>query len=400
MTHAPHLHRRSVLTGLGLALGVDLAFAGRARTQTGQPARKLVFIIARGAMDGLSVTVPWRDPDYARWRGELAVPPPGAPDGALALGEGFGLHPALTGLHGLHAAGQLRFAPAVAIPARVRSHFDAQDVLENGGAGLRAESDGWLNRALQAAGGLSGLAVGAQTPLILRGAAATSSWAPGGRVRGDDRVVSLVQDLYVDDPLLGPALARGLETQAMAADAGAGVGPGGAVRRGDAEALGRSVARLMSGEDGADVVALSVDGWDTHARQAPQLATRLAGLDGLVSGLRDGLGDGWDRTLVVIATEFGRTVRVNGTAGTDHGTGSSLLLAGGALARGGPLGDWPGLAEARLFEGRDLAPTLDVRSVFKGVLRDHLGVDRAALDSRVFPGSAREAPVLEGLVRA
>jgi uncharacterized protein (DUF1501 family) len=208
--------------------------------------------------------------------------------------------------------------------------------------------------------------------------------------------VSLVQDLYVDDPLLGPALARGLETQAMAAEAGAG----GAVRRGDAEALGRSVARLMSGEDGADVVALSVDGWDTHARQVPQLATRLAGLDGLVSGLRDGLGEDWARTLVVIATEFGRTVRVNGTQGTDHGTGSSLLLAGGALAPGGPLGDWPGLAEARLFEGRDLAPTLDVRSVFKGVLRDHLGVDRAALDARVFPGSAREAPVLEGLVRA
>jgi uncharacterized protein (DUF1501 family) len=396
MTHVPHLHRRSVLTGLGLALGVDLAFAGRARAQSGQARPKLVFIIARGAMDGLSVTVPWSDPDYARWRGDLAVRPPGEPDGALALGEGFGLHPALTGLHGLHAAGQLRFAPAVAIPARVRSHFDAQDVLENGGAGLRAENDGWLNRALLAAGGLGGLAVGAQTPLILRGAAPTSSWAPGGRLRGDDRVVSLVQDLYVDDALLGPALSRGLETQAMAADAGAG----GAVRRGDAEALGRSVARLMTGEGGADVVALSVDGWDTHARQAPQLAVRLAGLDGLVAGLHDGLGEGWARTLVVIATEFGRTVRVNGTQGTDHGTGSSLLLAGGALAPGGPVGDWPGLAEGRLFEGRDLAPTLDVRSVFKGVLRDHLGVDRAALDAQVFPGSAREAPVLEGLVRA
>lgn len=396
MTAVPHLHRRSLLTGLGLALGVDLAFTGRARAQTGEAPRKLVFIIARGAMDGLSVTVPWSDPDYARWRGDLAVRPPGEPDGALALGEGFGLHPALTGLHGLHAAGQLRFAPAVAIPARVRSHFDAQDVLENGGADLRAESDGWLNRALQAAGGRAGLAVGAQTPLILRGAAPTSSWAPGGRLRGDDRVVSLVQDLYVDDALLGPALSRGLETQAMAAEAGAG----GAVRRGDAEALGRSVARLMAGEGGADVVALSVDGWDTHARQAPQLAVRLAGLDGLVAGLREGLGEGWARTLVVIATEFGRTVRVNGTQGTDHGTGASLLLAGGALAPGGPVGDWPGLAEGRLFEGRDLTPTLDVRSAFKGVLRDHLGVDRAALDARVFPGSAREAPVLEGLVRA
>lgn len=395
MTHPVQINRRLLLGGL--TAGIGLAYAGRVGAQGGGGRRKLVMIVARGAMDGLSVTVPYGDPNYASLRGALAIPEPGQANGALALSEGFGLHPAMTNLHRMHGAGRMRFAPAVAIPVRVRSHFDAQDVLENGGEGLRAQSDGWLNRALVAAGGggLKGLSIGAQTPLILRGSAETSSWAPGGQVRGEDRIASLLQDLYVDDPMLGSSLARGLETEALAMTMGDTTG---AVRRNDVSGLGQAVARLMTGDQGADVVALSVDGWDTHARQSGQLQTRLAGLDALVGGLETGLGETWDRTVLVVATEFGRTARANGTQGTDHGTASSLLLAGGAIRPGGPIGDWPTLAENRLFEDRDLAPTLDVRSVFKGVLRDHLGVDRAALDAQVFPGSGAEAPTLDGLM--
>ena len=396
MTPSTPINRRLVLGGLGA--GIGLAFAGRVGAQTSASRHKLVVIIARGAMDGLSVTVPYADPYYQAHRGALAIPPPGQPNGALALNEGFGLHPSLTTLHQLYGAGQMRFAPAVAIPVRVRSHFDAQDVLENGGAGLRAQSDGWLNRALLTGGGeggLKGLSIGAQTSLILRGAAETSSWAPGGQVKSDDRIASLLQDLYVDDPILGQSLARGLETEALAMTMGDGTAPS---RRNDVAGLGQSVARLMTGDRGADVVAISVDGWDTHARQTAQLRTRLKGLDALIAGLKTGLGAEWDRTILVVATEFGRTARVNGTQGTDHGTASSLLLAGGALKASGPIGDWPTLADNRLFEGRDLAPTLDVRSVFKGLLRDHLGVDRATLDQRVFPGSAAEAPTLDGLI--
>lgn len=396
MTPSTPINRRLLLGGFGA--GIGLAFAGRAGAQTSAGRHKLVVIIARGAMDGLSVTVPYADPYYQAHRRALAIPPPGQPNGALALNEGFGLHPSLTTLHQLYGAGQMRFAPAVAIPLRVRSHFDAQDVLENGGAGLRAQSDGWLNRALLAVGGeggLKGLSIGAQTPLILRGAADTSSWAPGGQVKRDDRIASLLQDLYVDDPMLGQSLARGLETEALAMTMGDGTAP---PRRNDVAGLGQSVARLMTGDRGADVVAISVDGWDTHARQTAQLRTRLEGLDALIAGLKTGLGAEWDRTILVVATEFGRTARVNGTQGTDHGTASSLVLTGGAMKAGGPIGDWPTLADNRLFEGRDLAPTLDVRSVFKGVLRDHLGVDRAALDRRIFPGSAAEAPALEGLI--
>ena len=391
MTASFQLNRRLFLG----AAGVSLAFAGRASAQSANgPRNKMIVIIARGAMDGLSVTVPYGDANYVSLRGALAIPAPGEPNGALALTEGFGLHPALTGMHDLYAAGQLRFAPAVAIPARIRSHFDAQDVLENGGESLRQESDGWLNRALAASGArFTGLSIGAQTPLILRGSAPTSSWAPGGQIEGGDRIASLLQDLYVDDPLLGTNLARGLETEQMAMVAGDAT-----VRRNDVAGLGAAVARLMTGEQGADLVALSIDGWDTHARQLGQLQTRLAGLDQVVGGLRQGLGDDWNRTVIVVATEFGRTARANGTQGTDHGTGSSLLLAGGALKKGGMVGDWPTLADNRLFENRDLTPTLDVRSVFKGVLRDHMGVDRAALDASVFPGSAVEAPAYAGLV--
>lgn len=393
MTHA-RLNRRALLGAA--SAGIGLAFAGRVASQSRGPANKLVVVIARGAMDGLSVTAPYADPNYVPLRGGLAVPPPGQTDGALALGEGFGLHPALAGLHGLHGRNQLRFAPAVALPVRVRSHFEAQDLLENGGESLQRLDDGWLNRALIAAGGtrLRGLAIGAQTPLILRGEAPVSGWTPGGRVRSSDRIAALLQDLYVDDPMLGQNLARGLATESLVAmDGGSET-----VRRNDVQALGRATAKLMTGPEGADIVAVSLDGWDTHAGQRAQLQTRLTGLDQLVSGLEAGLAEQWAQTVVIVATEFGRTARVNGTQGTDHGTGSSLLLAGGAVKAGGLIGDWPTLADNRLFEGRDLAPTLDIRSVFKGVLRDHFGLDRAALDARVFPDSGAEAPALSGLV--
>jgi uncharacterized protein (DUF1501 family) len=391
---ALNMNRRHLLAAA--SAGVGLAFAGRVAAQTNGPANKLVVVIARGAMDGLSVTVPYADPNYVPLRGGLAIAAPGEANGALALSEGVGLHPALAGLHALYGQDQMRFAPAVALPVRIRSHFDAQDVLENGGEGLRQQSDGWLNRAIVAAGGtsLKGLSIGAQTPLILRGDAPVSSWAPGGLVRDGDRIASLLQDLYVEDPMLGQNLARGLATEQLVSMEGGDQ----RLRRNDVQGLGQAVARLMTGPEGADIVAVSLDGWDTHAGQRAQLQTRLTGLDQLVTGLKDGLGETWSRTAVIVATEFGRTARANGTQGTDHGTGSSLLLAGGAVKRGGPIGDWPTLADNRLFENRDLAPTLDIRSVFKGVLRDHMGLDRAALDARVFPGSAAEAPAMDGLV--
>jgi uncharacterized protein (DUF1501 family) len=147
----------------------------------------------------------------------------------------------------------------------------------------------------------------------------------------------------------------------------------------------------MTQPNGKQVAAVSIDGFDTHANQGAaqgQPATRLAYVDAFLDGLSTELGPSWRDTVVVMATEFGRTARVNGTAGTDHGTASTAILLGGALKPGGIVGDWPTLAQ-----NRDTAPTLDMRGLFKGVLRDHLGVDRAKLDDVVFPGSAGIGPV-------
>jgi uncharacterized protein (DUF1501 family) len=385
----PHLNRRSLLAGMA---GLSVMFAGRSALADEPGRKKLVVVIARGGLDGLSFAPPWGDPDYARLRGALALGAPGADGGALKLDGTFGLHPAMPELHAMALAGEARIAPAVAIPARIRSHFEAQDMLENGSGAVYGLDSGWLNRTLQAMGTTRALSVGAQAPLVIRGAVQAASWAPGPALPQGDRVASILMDLYKDDPLLAPALASGLATDAMASAATGGT----RLARNDVKGLGGAVAKLMTAEGGADVVALSLDGFDTHARQGAatgQLATRLATVDQLFSGLKAGLGPAWKNTVVVMATEFGRTARVNGTLGTDHGTASAALLAGGALKPGGIVGDWPTLSEARLFENRDVAPTLDVRALFKGVLRDHMGVDAAKLDTMVFPDSASAAPV-------
>ena len=388
-TSAPN--RRALLSGLA---GVSLVFAGRAAWASEIACNKLVVIIARGGLDGLSVSPPYGDPNYAALRGPLAYGAPGSgEDGVLKIDDVFGLHPSMPEVHAMILAGEARIAPAVAIPDRIRSHFEAQDMLENGTAKVYAANSGWLNRALQAMGSTRALSVGATAPLVLRGPVQAASWAPGPMLPQGDRVAGLLMDLYKDDPLLAPALASGLSTESMAREAQGGR----PAKGGDVKALGETIARLMVEDGGPDVVAVSLDGFDTHAGQKGQLKGRLTAPDQLIAGLKSGLGPAWRQTAVVMATEFGRTARVNGTGGTDHGTASTVILAGGALKPGGLVGDWPMLAETKLFENRDLAPTLEVRAVFKGLLRDHLGVDRAKLDTLVFPESAAVRPV-EGLV--
>jgi uncharacterized protein (DUF1501 family) len=381
-----------------------------ARALAAPQRRKFVLVILRGAADGLSITPPVGDRAYAPLRRELAIT-----EAALPLDGDFGLHPELKTVHRLIGAGQGRFAPAVAMPAAGRSHFEAQDRLE--AAAGSDVSSGWLNRAMASLGRgapVEGLSVGPVAPLVLRGQVATSSWSPGRAVETAARLPMLVQDLYADDPLLGPALARGLKTEVLAQanlarlavdTADTPEAPNAArlsrTLQGDsreaATRLGDAVAGFMREETGADVVAISLDGFDTHANQAGALSRRLAYLDALIGGLQGGLGQGWGETVVLVVTEFGRTARVNGTLGTDHGTASTALLLGGGLKPGGIIGDWPTLKEARLFENRDLAPTADLRSLFKGVLAEHMGVDRRALDTTIFPDSAKAPPIL-GLV--
>ena len=421
------LSRRSLLTQAA-GLGVTVSFLGGqafAAADGAMAKRKLVVVIARGGMDGLTVSPPIGDPDYVALRGAVAVPA----DQALKLDSTFALHPALASVHALALKGQARIAPAIASPDRARSHFEAQDVLETGAAQVYGVSSGWLNRTLEAMGPktIEGLSVGATAPLILRGKVQAASWSPGKGVDETARLPMLLQDLYRSDPLMGPAFARGLETESMAEAAmtadTASMAPGmglqktanttamasptmtptaeavAAQRKGreDARKLGSTLAGFMAQPGGPRIAALSLDGWDTHAGQVGQLNTRLTYLDAVLDGLNTGLGAEWSNTVVVVATEFGRTARVNGTGGTDHGTGSTALVLGGGLKRGGIIGDWPTLKQDALLENRDVRPSLDMRGLFKGVLAEHMGVDRAALETTVFPDSASAKPV-SGLV--
>ena len=437
MTQPLNLTRRAAL-GAAAGLGIAVTFLGRAAYAASEgplARRKLVVFICRGAMDGLSVSPPIGDANYQALRGELAIAGFGQPNGALKLDDTFGLHPKLQAVHALALKGEARIAPAIATPDRARSHFEAQDVLESGMPAVYGANSGWLNRAMQALSAsrsVHAMSVGPQAPLILRGPIEAASWSPGGYKDRDPRLPQILTDLYAADPLLAPALASGLQTEAMAAvataanatamaprppappapaqqAAGASPDPQAAQRYAaqqlqqaaeQAEKLGDTLARFMLEPNGPQIAAVSLDGFDTHANQGGadgQLASRLKGMDAALDGLSSGLGDQWKNTVVVVATEFGRTARTNGTKGTDHGTASTALLLGGALRKGGIVGDWPTLAEARLFENRDTAPTLDMRALFKGLLAAQFGMDRHTLDTTVFPGSASVAPT-EGLI--
>lgn len=420
------MNRRSLL-GLGVSLGISVNFFGSqafAASEGDLAKKKLVVVICRGGMDGLSVSPPVGDANYAALRGSIAL----KPDQVLKLDETFGLHPALKTVHALAQQGQARIAPAIASPDRARSHFEAQDVLETGAAHVYGTETGWLNRTLEAlapARKVEGLSVGTTAPLILRGKIQAASWSPGKGVDEAARLPTLLQDLYRNDPMLGPAFARGLETETMAQQAMTAMAATPAMNvaaastpnmmqpasmsptmandrqnRAGAEAarkLGSTLGGFMTQAGGPQIAAISLDGFDTHAGQLGQIATRLTYMDAVLDGLHTGLGAEWKNTVVIAVTEFGRTARVNGTGGTDHGTASTGLVLGGALKRGGIVGDWPTLKETALFENRDTAPTLDMRGLFKGVLADHVGVDRAVLERKVFPDSAAAKPVT-GLV--
>ncbi len=414
--------RRGLLaTAAGFGLTVQFLGAPALAADADIARRKVVVIVCRGGMDGLSVAPPIGDPDYKALRGSLVI------SDALPLDGTFGLHPQLTTTHALAKAGEARIVPAIATPDRARSHFEAQDVLESGAAGVYAASSGWLNRAveaLQAHRKTDAISIGPTAPLILRGKVQTASWSPGKTVDAEARLPTLLADLYRNDPLLGPALARGLATETMAKDvtamtaqpvsmtsgpaaapamAGATMEQAQAVRaaaqqgRAASRTLGTSLAGFMREPGGPTVAAISLDGFDSHANQAGLIAGRLASLDAVIEGLHEGLGPEWKNTMVLVATEFGRTARVNGTAGTDHGTASTALVLGGALKAGGIVGDWPTLKQNALFENRDVAPTLDMRGLFKGVLAEHMAMDHAVLEKTVFPDSAAARPVA-GLV--
>ena len=399
----PSPSRRAFLTG-GAAM-FAWAQLPRLASAAGTRDPRLVVIVLRGALDGLAAVAPVGDPDYQRLHGQIALSLSGEHP-AIPLDSFFALHPAMPAFGRLFKDGQAAVVHAAATGYRERSHFDGQDVLESGYPAPGHVQSGWLNRAIAAlpvdgrVAGRGGLAVGPSTALIMRGAVPVLGWAPQIGNAASEDLASRVLDLYADrDPILKVALAQGLETERIAAREGM-AGATLAARGRDALAgmriTAEGAAKLMAADDGPRVAALAFDGWDTHANEGGatgRLAELLGGLDAAFEALQKGLGNRWKDTSVVAITEFGRTAHINGTVGTDHGTGTVAFLAGGAIKGGRVIADWPGLKDEQLFERRDLKPTTDLRAVLKGLLADQFGLTPTLLGDAVFPQSGAIRPM-------
>ncbi len=373
------LHRRSfIAAGLSsFALVVQNPAMAWATAGTD---KRFVFILQRGAADGLATIAPIGDPDFVRARGDLARD---ALNG-IKLDSLFALHPEMAEAAKLYGQKQAVFVHALASGYRERSHFDAQNILESGAMKPYGRDDGWMNRLLKLlpAPQAKAIAVAPSVPLILRGSAPVSSYAKSKLPGANDDLMQRVAMLYAEDAQLSPLWESAQQSGAMA---DAATQPNANELRGGG-AVGAMAAGLMKGPNGARVMMLETNGWDTHSAQQGRLNNQLKQLDALVQALRAGLGAEWDNTLVIVATEFGRTVSFNGTGGTDHGTGSAAMLFGGALQSGGKVAaDWPGLGAGKLYENRDLRPTVRFEDMITGALAHHYSMDAAKLKRSLFP---------------
>jgi uncharacterized protein (DUF1501 family) len=406
--------RRELLGGAGVLFAWPF-LPSIARAEGRDP--RMLTIVLRGALDGLAAVAPVGDPDWVKLRGDKALTLDGKTP-ALPLDSFFALNPAMPNLHRMYKSGEAAIVHAAATPYRERSHFDGQDVLESGLPRPGRADSGWLNRAL---GGLEAesrvrrdrraFAVGPVTPLVVRGPTPVLSWTPTRIQPASEDTMARLIDLYhhtdveLAHVLEGrrdlSILARAGDATTMAPTEGRAMPQGfpAQVRAFFADAAG-TAAKFLAREDGPRIGALAFNGWDTHVDEgvdSGRLATLLGALDGALDAARLAMGPAWSETVVTVVTEFGRTARINGTNGTDHGTGTIALLVGGAIKGGRVIADWPGVKPSALYEGRDLAATTDLRAVLKGLLKDHLRVTDQALAGNVFPGSG-DVTAMEGLV--
>jgi uncharacterized protein (DUF1501 family) len=370
------------------AAGIGMLSAAHVAAAPAQTERRFVFIVQRGAADGLSIVPPIGDPGFAALRGEFTDTA-----GGTRLDGVFALHPSLGETARMYGGGEALFVHAVASPDRDRSHFDGQNVLETGGNAAYQLRDGWMNRLL----GLvpqseaKAIAVSATVPVALRGSRDVSSYAPSELPAASEDLLNRIGDLYQADRQLAPLWAEAMQTRKLTSDLGADGGR-------NAAATGALAARLLAGPDGDRIAFIETGGWDTHTGQKGRLAAQLRGLDAMLAALKTGLGPAWANTLVLVATEFGRTAAPNGTGGTDHGTGSVAMLLGGAVKGGRVLSDWPGIKPAQLFEQRDLRPTQDLDQLIASALSQHYALDSARTMGTLFPNGTKGRP-LQGLIR-
>ena len=354
--------------------------------------RRFVFVIQRGAADGLNIVVPYADPAYASLRGALVVDT----SSSVKLDGTFALHPSLVQIGQMYGQREALFVHAVASPYRDRSHFDGQNVLETGGTSAYQVKDGWLNRLVGMMPGATStthenaIAFAPTVPMALRGSANVASYAPSALPQAPDDLLSRVSQLYEQDAQLKPLWESAMAARGLAGDVGA---------RQDPASLGKLAAGFLSREDGPRIAMIETGGWDTHSAQVPRLAAQLKALDTMLAALRDGLGPAWSKTTVLVATEFGRTAAANGTGGTDHGTASVAMVIGGAVAGGRIVADWPGLRQSDLYEARDLKPTASLDALIAGVASESLGLDPHRT-SRLLFAQERSAQRMTGLIRA
>ncbi len=403
------MQRRHFLTAgaLGASLLVPLGRGAWAATGTSPTRQKLIVIMLRGAVDGMNVVAPVGDPNYLQLRPTIGLSAPGADGGVLDLDGYFGLHPALAPLLPLWQQKKLAFVHASGSPDPTRSHFDAQDYMESATPGVKSTPDGWLNRLVAALPGAPSpsraLSIGPVMPRILAGSAAAMNLPNGpAATRADvlDRpaIGGAFDQLYAGNPRFGRAYQEGRDAhkevmqgamhgEMQAADNGAPL-PNGFPD--DAARL----ATLMRNTPGIQVAFVALGGWDTHANQGAgtgQLANRLAPLGLGLATLAQRLGPMFDDTTVIVMSEFGRTAHENGNGGTDHGHGNAMWLLGGPVAGGKVYGDWQGVGDAALNEGRDLPVTTDFRAVLAQIAERHLRLPDSAL-ARLFPALPQRAP--------
>jgi uncharacterized protein (DUF1501 family) len=394
-------NRRTVLQSIAIgSVGASLCtLPGLALGASGIGDQRFVFIFLRGGMDGLAAVPAYGDPLYTKQRGALASAPPGAEKGALQLDGLFALSPLLPGFHQLFLDKQLTVLHAVASPYRDRSHFDAQDVLENGTHRAQGRDLGWLNVALGSKPGLSAIALGTAVPLVARGPNQVNSWSPSTLPTPNNDTLERLALMYQGDPLLHTALEKARRANQQVADDKMG-GAGGAGQ--PVLTLVKAAGTFLAKPDGPRVATIDFGGWDSHTVQNGEYAAltrNFRQLDRALILLKETLGEAWAHTVVAIVTEFGRTVAPNGSGGTDHGTASAAFVAGGAVRGGRILADWPGLADKALYDKRDLAPTSDLRALFKAILIGHLGIPDGDVEAKVFPDSNRVKPLESILLR-
>jgi uncharacterized protein (DUF1501 family) len=369
------MNRREFLRFAGMGGAVLLASPYIAFA-TANTDRRFIFIIQRGAADGLNTVIPYADPAYAKLRGTLAIDV----SQATKLNGMFALHPSLVETAKMYSVGQALFVHAVASPYRERSHFDAQNVLETGGNAPYQTKDGWMNRLLTLLppSKNEAIAFSSSIPMALRGKIEVSSYATSRLPEASDDLMLRVGQLYADDAQLHNAWTAAMDTNLMAENDGA---------KQDPASLGKLAAGFLANPIGPRIAMIETGGWDTHSAQEARIAKR------------NNLGPVWQKTTVLVATEFGRTAATNGTGGTDHGTASAAMILGGDVNGGNVITDWPGLSQSNLYEGRDLKPTLNLDTLIASLAIASYGLAPDQVTKAIFPDANIGKP-LENLIKA